>query len=321
VTDSPSLGPADLYDLLLGDLESLREEALHCLRESGGLRGLKIHSISGRVKSRVSFLEKIDRKKYRDPMSDTDDLVGLRIVCLFTDDLPKLASIINEEFDVLAAEDKVADADVASFGYMSQHYVCRLRPEFHGRRYDRIKGQKFEIQCRTLLMDAWANVSHHLAYKGESSIPQALRKDFHALSGLLYVADRQFQALLTAAKESQDEAVQSVADALNSGRDRPLDLSAMQAFLVKTFPDRRKETDAIWISELVEELAHVGITTVHQLQEIVRQGLPYALSEEEDAPEGIRMSPVALVRQSLLRADENYAEFYLRKLGLNRRSS
>lgn len=314
MTDSPDLAPADRYDLLREDLENLKEEALHCLRESRGLREIKIHSISGRVKARDSFLEKLERKKYRDPMGDTEDLVGLRVVCLFTDDLPGLAAIIHDEFDVLTVEDKIAGADVASFGYMSQHYVCRLRPEFRGRRYDRIKEQKFEIQCRTLLMDAWANVSHHLAYKGESSIPQSLRKDFHALSGLLYVADRQFQALLSAAKASRDEA----ADALNEGRDRPLDLSAMQAFLARRFPDR-EEVEARWASELVEELAAVEIKTVHQLQERVRRGLPEALRDESDADD-LQANSIGIVRAAVLHADESYAEHYFRKWGFEKRS-
>ncbi|UOX86184.1 hypothetical protein MUY14_31090 [Amycolatopsis sp. FBCC-B4732] len=308
MSDSPDLDPGRLYDSLIKDLEDLKEEALHGLRESDDLREIKIHSITGRVKERGSFLEKIERKKYRDPMGDTEDLVGLRVVCLFTDDLPKLAKIIHDEFDVLDVEDKVSSADVASFGYMSQHYICRLRPEFHGRRYDRIKERKFEIQCRTLLMDAWANVSHHLAYKGESSIPQELRKDFHALSGLLYVADRQFQALLSAARRSQDEAVEIVADALEDGRDRRLDLSAMQAYLDRSFPDRA-EVKLSWISEFIEELAEVGIESIHHLQEKVRQGLPAARQEESGEEEGrIYLNRVGIARRSVIHADKTYAD-------------
>jgi putative GTP pyrophosphokinase len=307
VKDYPDLDPGGLYDLLHKDLENLKEETLHCLRESSGLREIKIHSIAGRVKERDSFLEKIERKKYRDPVNDTEDLVGLRVVCLFTDDLSRIGEIIHEEFAVLDVEDKVASADVASFGYMSQHYVCRLRSEFHGRRYDRIKGQKFEIQCRTLLMDAWANVSHHLAYKGESSIPQDLRKDFHALSGLLYVADRQFQSLLSAARKSQDEAVEIVADALGDGLDRPLDLSAMQAYLASTFPGREK-AGATSESELVEELAAAGIGTVRRLQEKVQLGI--AARGEEQGSIGGRYNQVGLVRWAVRCADERYSEYY-----------
>ena len=58
-----------------------------------------------------------------------------------------------------------------------------------------LHGIKFEIQCRTILQNAWASVSHRLAYKGEASIPEALRKDFHALAGLFYVADKHFELL------------------------------------------------------------------------------------------------------------------------------
>ncbi|MBI4489516.1 MAG: hypothetical protein HY694_10565 [Deltaproteobacteria bacterium] len=53
----------------------------------------------------------------------------------------------------------------------------------------------FEIQIRTIAQDAWASISHYLDYKKESDIPAQLRRDFYALSGLFYVADRHFAML------------------------------------------------------------------------------------------------------------------------------
>ena len=314
MTTSSSDDPAALYDALKPDFENLEQEALHCLRESSVLRGIKIHSISGRVKERSSFLEKIERKKYKHPIEETDDLVGIRIVCLFTDDLKTIGEAVAQEFGVLHAEDKVHDADVASFGYMSQHYVCRLRPEFHGRRYDRIKNQKFEVQCRTLLMDAWANVSHHLAYKGEKSIPTPLRKDFHALSGLLYVADRQFQSLLSAAKESQAEAANRIGEVMADGADEPLDLSTMQALLDELFPDRA-QINLNFVSEFVEELAVLDIVTVSQLRKILRKNLEPVLAHEKQIAPGASnwFTQVGAVRRAVLLEDGRYDRILTQK--------
>jgi ppGpp synthetase/RelA/SpoT-type nucleotidyltranferase len=77
--------------------------------------------------------------------------------------------------------------------YQSVHFVGRIHPSRSGPRYDSIKGQRFEIQVRTILMDAWANVSNYLDYKSDRSIPSELRRDFFALSGLFYVAEQHLE--------------------------------------------------------------------------------------------------------------------------------
>ena len=66
--------------------------------------------------------------------------------------------------------------------------VAIMRAEYSGPRYDNIAVLPFEIQVRTIAMDAWANVSHHLDYKSDKDVPAELRKDFYALSGLFYLA-------------------------------------------------------------------------------------------------------------------------------------
>src|SRR5215210_5182341 len=69
-----------------------------------------------RVKDRSSFLEKIDRKGYKSPFEETDDLVGARVVCLFRSDLERLKQIVNSSFTVLKHEDKVDGESADSFG-------------------------------------------------------------------------------------------------------------------------------------------------------------------------------------------------------------
>ena len=98
---------------------------------------------------------------------------------LFLSDLPRLDKLIRDCFNVVSYENKVTDSDPSSFGYMSVHYVTTPDDSHSGPRYDELKGIPIEIQIRTVVMDAWANVSHHLDYKGESSIPKDLRKDFY----------------------------------------------------------------------------------------------------------------------------------------------
>lgn len=172
----------------------LMEEALFTARSEIARAGIKTHSITGRVKTLESLEDKAQRKSYTSPLADTPDVVGVRIVVLFLSDLPKIAEIVRSVFEVVAWEDKIeGEGDSSTFGYMSQHFEVLVPSQHSGPRYDDLRGIRFEVQVRTLLMDAWANVSHYLAYKGEPSIPTELRKDFFALSGLFYVADKHFE--------------------------------------------------------------------------------------------------------------------------------
>ena len=60
----------------------------------------------------------------------------------------------------------------------------------------------FEIQVRTIGQDAWASVSHHLAYKQETSFPPDQFRDLYALSALFYLADTHFEFLKAACAQS-----------------------------------------------------------------------------------------------------------------------
>jgi ppGpp synthetase/RelA/SpoT-type nucleotidyltranferase len=189
--------------------DSLREEALHTIEKRLKESSIKIHSIPSRVKDLESFLGKIERKQYENPFEQMQDFVGLRIICLFLSDIPKIGKIIRESFEVVESEDKVDGGDTSSFGYMSVHHIVKFDDNVKGGRYDDIKGIPFEIQVRTIAMDSWANVSHYLEYKSEQDIPDELKRDFNALSGMFYVADKHFQLFFEQRREKQEEVAET----------------------------------------------------------------------------------------------------------------
>ena len=303
----------ELYDQNVSAYRSLRQEVDFILEAALQDAGIKTHSVTSRVKTRESFLEKVDRKTYVDPFAETPDLVGARVVCLFLEDLPRLRALVEEWFEILEEDDKVETAAPETFGYMSHHFVCRLRQEHTGPRYDRIKDIRFELQCRTILQDAWANVSHYLAYKGESSVPDELRRDFHALSGLFYVADRHFQLFFGATKRSDESAVKEVDNSSTS--DLPLDRPRLQALLHKLYPER-KRSDAAAISEMVEELTQSGYVTVGQVQDLLESSRVAFEAYEADNPPGSlgdktrnrKFADVGVARVSLAIVNTSYAE-------------
>ena len=91
--------------------------------------------------------------------------------------------------------DKVADSEPHEFGYGAIHFLVKLGKNLKGPRYDDLRDLTCEIQVRTILQDSWAIVAHHLSYKRESDIPNALRRKLNALSGLFETADDQFNQL------------------------------------------------------------------------------------------------------------------------------
>jgi ppGpp synthetase/RelA/SpoT-type nucleotidyltranferase len=80
------------------------------------------------------------------------------------------------------------------FGYASIHYLVRLKVNRTDlSEYSRFKGLVAEIQVRTILQHAWAEIEHDIQYK--SAIPSSIRRRFMSLAGMLEIGDREFQAI------------------------------------------------------------------------------------------------------------------------------
>jgi ppGpp synthetase/RelA/SpoT-type nucleotidyltranferase len=161
---------------------------------------IEVAHIEARTKSVESFVEKIGRegKDYSNPLNEITDLVGIRVITYYREDIDKIGKIIREEFDI-DWENSVDPSQVLepdTFGYLSIHYVVSLLetrselPEWEGYR-----NLKAEIQVRTVLQHAWAEIEHTLLYKTPQEIPNDLRRQLFRLSALLELADEQFSAI------------------------------------------------------------------------------------------------------------------------------
>lgn len=76
--------------------------------------------------------------------------------------------------------------------------------------YQSYKDLTFEIQVRTILQHAWAEMEHDIEYKSAAVIPASIRRKFIALAGLLEIADREFQALQEEDERLRQQARKSV---------------------------------------------------------------------------------------------------------------
>lgn len=183
------------YDSKLELYNKVKDTALFKLSQEISGQKIKIHSLDKRVKDFDSFYDKIKRKKITDPFKEIYDIVGLRIVCLFLDDIQPLGDIINNTFEVIEEVNIIDDSDPRIFEYLGTQFKVKFKDKKSIPNYESIRNIPFEIQVRTISQDAWASISHHLDYKQEYGVPSHLKRDFYALSGLFYIADTHFKIL------------------------------------------------------------------------------------------------------------------------------
>jgi GTP pyrophosphokinase len=269
------------YEKSLPALLELEQESVFILERSLKKDQVKIHSLTHRIKEFPSFIEKCKRINFKDPLREMQDLVGLRVVCLYLSDIQKVLSIVNREFDFVREADTIGGTDVSSFGYMSHHVIVQMKSTHRGPRYDSVLGKLIEIQIRTILMDAWANVSHHLQYKNDSDVPTELLRDFHALSGLFYVADTHFEIFFRATQQSRKKIDELFRTTEPQRIEEEINLDTVKAYLANKFPGREQPT-ADELSLLVTELKSSQYKTIAQIDENVERTRAALFKIEED---------------------------------------
>lgn len=219
---------------------------------------IKFLSIHHRVKSAESFFEKIDRKSYDNPLSQIEDICGIRIICYYVEDIGKIVSIIKKEFNVSESLDKESNLEFDRFGYRSHHIIASIKPAWAiVPNYKGMTELKCEIQIRTVLMHAWAEIEHSLAYKSESQTPEQFKRKIHRISAYLEDADEKFEELKKESEEYRKELKKEIGkQKLNPSL--PLNVDSLQAFMDANFPRRKKDIEST--SNLVDQMKTFKVT-------------------------------------------------------------
>lgn len=182
------------FNTLRPQLIQLENKVFELLQSTLSQQGIELNSIEHRIKTEQSLAGKLERKgeKYH-TLTDITDLIGLRIVTFYTDDVDKAAAIVNQLFDIdwSNSVDKRKLHQISSFGYNSLHYICSLREGSF----------PFEIQIRTALQHTWSAIEHDIGYKGAVKLPPQYRRQFSRLAGMLELADDEFSRLRTTMTE------------------------------------------------------------------------------------------------------------------------
>jgi len=185
------------YDDSVKTLQELKDRIEFLLTDLMKVNSINVHQITSRLKNRESLANKISRKQGYTCLEDVTDIVGCRIISYFEDEVDKIATIIEDEFEI--DPDNSIDKrkiDFDRFGYLSLHYVVKLNSKrLRLAEFKRFKEFKIEIQIRSILQHSWAEIEHDIGYKGKFSIPSIVKRRFSRIAALLETADIEFVRL------------------------------------------------------------------------------------------------------------------------------
>lgn len=116
-----------------------------------------VEHLLSRIKSEESMREKCRRsglpETENSALHELHDAIGFRIVCPFLDDVYAMRDgiVALPGIEIIKEKDYIRHAK--SNGYRSYHMILKTR------------GYYAEIQLRTISMDTWAALEHHISYK------------------------------------------------------------------------------------------------------------------------------------------------------------
>ncbi len=194
------------YAGLVASFEAILDNLHHQLKAELERKSLHV-TVKTRVKSFDSYYRKLlarlaEGEGEIDPgrlLSSEEglqltDVLGVRIVCPFLEQVQTACAVVRSLFEVIEIEEKGAERSFREFGYQSTHYLVRLPDSLEP------EGLGFtpicEIQVCTLLQDAWAEVEHEIIYKAEfTPFDEPLRRKLAALNANLTLSDIIFQEI------------------------------------------------------------------------------------------------------------------------------
>ncbi|WP_373400072.1 hypothetical protein V8V91_10910 [Algoriphagus halophilus] len=194
---------------------------------------LNIQLVTGRLKDPTSLSLKIASDLKYESLNDVTDLVGLRVVTTYEDEIPFIIKQFEEAFEI---DEKNTNTNAAKseseFGYASFHIVIsNAKIESFKSHEKRFADLKAEIQVRTILQHAWAEISHKIDYKAKDKPGTVYRRKLFRVAALLELADQEFGTIREEIIKSQKELVPRKVNRIS---DTPINIDSLQAYVMES---------------------------------------------------------------------------------------
>lgn len=109
------------------------------------------------------------------------DIIGVRIICSFVDEIYEVKDWINSSFEVVQVRDYLRHPKPS--GYRSLHVIIK------------VDGCLVEIQVRTIALDFWANLEHQIHYKKDIEDEKLIRSELKRCADEIASLDLSFQTI------------------------------------------------------------------------------------------------------------------------------
>ncbi len=124
-----------------------------------------VNQLSSRIKTPESIYNKLLRKNlptdFETAKKNLNDLIGVRVVCPFEDEVYEVANRLKAQGDIEVIKEKDYMKHPKKNGYKSLHLIIDI-PIYFGKSYQK---ERVEIQFRTTAMDYWSILDYQLFYK------------------------------------------------------------------------------------------------------------------------------------------------------------
>lgn len=286
----------------------LVKTALESYKEQSSLQ------ITSRLKKKDECVRKFQRK-YRTTLEQQgtayeikthiSDLIGLRVVCIYSDEINEIVSLLSKEFDVLETTDKISQIQGTEnvFGYQALHMDLRLganRIELS--EYKKFPLHNFEVQIRTIIQDSWSAVDHKIQYK--KNIPIELKRRINVLSALFELADREFLSIRNENTQLIQQFQESIdaRDSIILMQSKPLDALEFAALLGSRFPESKLKTRAIdgFLSQILKQDKEMNVSKMLQIFDDYSD-----LVVQYQTVKDLKLSPFTSSRHVVFLSDQN----------------
>lgn len=270
-----------------------------------------VETVKGRLKTKEECINKFEKKYLPLITSHNEnykieeyitDIIGLRVICFYTEDVPKIRRELKKHFIETEITDKtkILEETDDKFGYRSLHLQLQVRNKLKDQPdAGKFRHIEFELQIRTVIQDAWSILDHKIKYK--KSIPQNLKRRINRLSALFEIAEDEFSNVKTEIEAEEHKINVRLKKGGRVESNKPLDVFRFLFIVLKFFPEYNFVENKV--DEFVQEILELkGTFTEGQLDKIIKKNLELADSIEKEFKQ--KLNPYTKIRYCLYASDK-----------------
>lgn len=154
-----------------------------------------INSISKRIKTKESLVNKMKKKNYdinfKNIINNINDVAGIRVTCPVKRDIYNVIDVIEEIPNLKIIETKDYLTKPKKSGYSGYHIIVETPVEVD----NQMVAVKVEIQIRTMAMDFWATNEHKVRYKTNKKLSFMDSKKLTAYAKIINILDEKIMEI------------------------------------------------------------------------------------------------------------------------------